>query len=86
MPIKGNQFKTNTIKEPLNKASEPYKKSVDQEKGKESNFNFKINFRNQILKVAVNHNETTFTVDGDQDLTIIVNGKPEIASKFVQIN
>ena len=46
----------------------------------------KINFRNQILKVAVNHNETTFTVDGDQDLTIIVNGKPEIASKFVQIN
>lgn len=49
-------------------------------------YSFKINFRNQILKVAVNHNETTFTVDGDQDLTIIVNGKPEIASKFVQIN
>ncbi|QDW19880.1 glycoside hydrolase family 65 protein [Flavobacterium sp. KBS0721] len=49
-------------------------------------YSFKINFRNQILKVAVNHNETTFTVDGDQDLTIIVNGNPEIASKFVQIN
>jgi maltose phosphorylase len=49
-------------------------------------YSFKINFRNQILKVAVNHNETTFTVDGDQDLTIIVNGKPETASKFVQIN
>lgn len=49
-------------------------------------YSFKINFRNQILKVAVNHNETTFTVDGDQDLTIIINGNPEIASKFVQIN
>jgi len=49
-------------------------------------YSFKINFRNQILKVAVNHNETTFTVDGDQDLTIMVNGNPVIASKFVQIN
>ncbi|TDX13863.1 glycoside hydrolase family 65 protein [Flavobacterium sp. S87F.05.LMB.W.Kidney.N] len=49
-------------------------------------YSFKINFRNQILKVAVNHNETTFTVDGDQDLTIVVNGNSVIASKFVQIN
>ncbi|MDW8850162.1 glycoside hydrolase family 65 protein [Flavobacterium sp. MMLR14_040] len=49
-------------------------------------YSFKINFRNQILKVAVNHDETTFTVDGDQDLTIIVNGNPVIASKFVQID
>ncbi|AXB56265.1 glycoside hydrolase family 65 protein [Flavobacterium fluviale] len=49
-------------------------------------YSFKINFRNQILKVAVNHNETTFTVDGDQDLTIVFNGNPVIASKFVQIN
>ena len=37
---------------------------------------------NKILKVAVNHNETTFTVDSDQDLTIIVNGNPIIASKL----
>jgi maltose phosphorylase len=49
-------------------------------------YSFKINFRNQILKVAVNHDETTFTVDGDQDLTIVVNGNPVIASKFVQID
>jgi maltose phosphorylase len=49
-------------------------------------YSFKINFRNQILKVAVNHDETAFTVDGDQDLTIVVNGNPVIASKFVQIN
>ncbi|MET0945810.1 MAG: glycosyl hydrolase family 65 protein [Flavobacterium sp.] len=45
-----------------------------------------MNFRNQILKVSVNHDATTFIVDGDQDLTIVVNGNPEIASKFVQIN
>ena len=49
-------------------------------------YSFKINFRNQILKVNVNHNETTFTVDGDQDLTIVVNRNLVIASKFVQIN
>lgn len=45
-------------------------------------YSFKINFRNQILKVSVNQNETTFMVDGDQDLTIIVNGKPIIAAKL----
>ncbi|MRX37693.1 glycoside hydrolase family 65 protein [Flavobacterium sp. LC2016-23] len=50
-------------------------------------YSFKINFRNQILKVAVNHHETTFTVDGDQDLTIVVNGKSIVAHKqLVQIN
>ena len=50
-------------------------------------YSFKINFRNQILKVSVNHTETTFTVDGDQDLTIIVNGKSIVANKqLVQIN
>ena len=45
-------------------------------------YSFKINFRNQILKVAVNHNETTFTVDGDQDLAINVNGKTILAAKL----
>ncbi|CAI2766377.1 glycoside hydrolase family 65 protein [Flavobacterium collinsii] len=49
-------------------------------------YSFKINFRNQILKVTVNHNETTFTVDGDQDLTIVVNGNPVTADKLLQIN
>lgn len=47
-------------------------------------YSFKINFRNQILKVSVNHNETTFTVDGDEDLTIIVNGKSIIVSKQLE--
>ena len=37
-------------------------------------YSFKINFRNQILKVNVSQNETTFSLDGNQDLQIIVNG------------
>ncbi|PAM92171.1 family 65 glycosyl hydrolase [Flavobacterium sp. IR1] len=49
-------------------------------------YSFKINFRNQILKVSVNHDETSFTVDGDQDLTIIVNGNPVNVSKFIHTN
>jgi maltose phosphorylase len=46
-------------------------------------YSFKINFRNQILKVSVTHNETTFSVDDDQDLEIIVNGKTIIADKLI---
>ena len=38
-------------------------------------YSFKINFRNQILKVAINHKETTFSIDGDNELNIIVNGQ-----------
>ncbi len=39
-------------------------------------YSFKINFRSQILKVEINHKETIFSVDGNQELEIIVNGKP----------
>jgi maltose phosphorylase len=39
-------------------------------------YSFKINFRNQILKVAINHKETTFSIDGNKELKIIVNGQP----------
>jgi maltose phosphorylase len=41
-------------------------------------YSFKINFRNQILKVSVSHNETTFGLDGDSELTIFVNSKPVV--------
>jgi len=37
-------------------------------------YSFKINFRNQILKVAVHQNETKFSIDGTKDLTVYVNG------------
>ncbi|MCC9072002.1 glycoside hydrolase family 65 protein [Flavobacterium sp. F-65] len=45
-------------------------------------YSFKINFRNQILKVSINHNETTFTVDGDDELAIVVNGQAVVANKY----
>ncbi|MEA9413387.1 glycoside hydrolase family 65 protein [Flavobacterium sp. PL02] len=45
-------------------------------------YSFKINFRNQILKVSINHNETTFSVDGDTDLAIVVNGQTVVATKY----
>jgi S-DNA-T family DNA segregation ATPase FtsK/SpoIIIE len=87
MPIKGNQFKTNTIKEPLTKGSEPYKKSIDEEKGKDSNFNFKINFGNdRAIKITglfllilalyflVSFTSYFFTWEDDQSYVIDANG------------
>lgn len=38
-------------------------------------FSFKVNFRGSIVKVEVNHQETTFTVVGEEDLKIKLNGK-----------
>lgn len=38
-------------------------------------FSFKINFRNQILKVSVHENETKFALEGDQPLKVMVFGK-----------
>jgi maltose phosphorylase len=38
-------------------------------------YSFKINFRHQILKVTVNHNDTKFTLEGSKELTVFINGK-----------
>lgn len=38
-------------------------------------FSFKVNFRNQILTVEVSHDGTTFTLEGDRELNIIINGQ-----------
>jgi maltose phosphorylase len=38
-------------------------------------YSFKINFRDQILKVNVTKNETYFELDGTKELTIKVNEK-----------
>jgi len=50
-------------------------------------YSFKINFRNQILKVYVGRNETTFSLEGNQDLQIMVNGKKLIiaANNLIKI-
>ena len=38
-------------------------------------YSFKINFRNQIIKVAVQKNETKFSLEGDHSISVYVNGK-----------
>src|SRR5690606_37140093 len=38
-------------------------------------YSFKVNFRNQILKVQVSQNNTTFELNGSNDLQILVHGK-----------
>lgn len=38
-------------------------------------YSFKINFRNQILKVAIHQNETKFVLEGNHEITVLVNGK-----------
>ena len=38
-------------------------------------YSFKINFRNQILKVAIHQNETKFVLEGNHEIKVIVNGK-----------
>ncbi|MBL0013866.1 MAG: glycoside hydrolase family 65 protein [Flavobacterium sp.] len=38
-------------------------------------YSFKINFRNQILKVAVTQSQTNFVLEGNTEITVNVNGK-----------
>ncbi|MCH4823684.1 glycoside hydrolase family 65 protein [Gramella lutea] len=44
----------------------------DQWKG----YSFKVNFRDRILKVTVSSEKTEFTLEGNDPLEILVNGKP----------
>lgn len=38
-------------------------------------YSFKINFQNQILKVAIHHSETKFILEGGKPTTVYVNGE-----------
>jgi maltose phosphorylase len=38
-------------------------------------YSFKINFRNQILKIAIDTEKTQFSLEGDTNLEVFVNGK-----------
>ena len=38
-------------------------------------YSFKINFRNQVLQIAIHASETRFTLEGTQALTVYVHGK-----------
>ena len=37
-------------------------------------YSFKVNFRNAIVKVEVNHNQTNVSVEGNSEIDILVNG------------
>ena len=41
-------------------------------------YSFKVNFRNAIVKVQVNHNCTDISIDGNQNVEVIVNGTPQL--------
>ncbi|MFT5753645.1 MAG: maltose phosphorylase [Flavobacterium sp.] len=41
-------------------------------------YSFKVNFRNAIVKVEVNHKETKVSVEGNQEIDLIVNGKSQL--------
>ncbi|MGF1555253.1 glycoside hydrolase family 65 protein [Paucihalobacter sp.] len=43
-------------------------------------YSFKVNFRHQILKVMVSHQDTKFELDGNEDLSILVHGKTVLIS------
>ncbi|MCF1190930.1 glycoside hydrolase family 65 protein [Mangrovimonas sp. AS39] len=43
-------------------------------------YSFKINFRNQILKITVDQSGAHFELEGDKDLEILVSGKPVMVS------
>lgn len=38
-------------------------------------YSFKINFRHQILEVSVQQNQTKFALEGDREITVVVNGR-----------
>jgi maltose phosphorylase len=38
-------------------------------------YSFKINFRNQIVKISVRQNETSFSLEGKYEISVFVNGK-----------
>ena len=38
-------------------------------------YSFKINFRNQILKVEITQNTTNFSLEGEKEILVNINGK-----------
>jgi maltose phosphorylase len=41
-------------------------------------YSFKVNFRNAIVKVEVNHQETKVSVEGNQSVEIVINGASQL--------
>jgi maltose phosphorylase len=40
-----------------------------------NSYSFKINFRNQILKISISQNQTSFSLEGNNAISVVVNGK-----------
>ena len=43
-------------------------------------YSFKINFRNQILKVTIDQTETKFSLEGNHSISVFVNGKEVVVA------
>ncbi|MEO8234875.1 MAG: glycoside hydrolase family 65 protein [Flavobacterium sp.] len=41
-------------------------------------YSFKVNFRNAIVKIEVNHKETNVSVEGNQAVEVIINGESQL--------
>jgi len=41
-------------------------------------YSFKVNFRNAVVKVEVNHQETKVSVEGNQEVEVIINGTSQL--------
>ncbi|WP_396198393.1 glycoside hydrolase family 65 protein [Flavobacterium sp.] len=41
-------------------------------------YSFKVNFRNAIVKIEVNHQETNVSVEGNQEVEVIINGASQL--------
>ena len=41
-------------------------------------YSFKVNFRNAIVKIEVNHQETKVSVEGNQEVEVIINGASQL--------
>ncbi|WP_339887535.1 glycoside hydrolase family 65 protein [uncultured Flavobacterium sp.] len=41
-------------------------------------YSFKVNFRSSIVKVEVNHKETKVSIEGNQEIEVLVNGKSQL--------
>ncbi len=49
-------------------------------------YSFKINFRNQILKVTVSHENVTFSIEGNKELKLYVNNREVLVSSSKPIS
>jgi maltose phosphorylase len=45
-------------------------------------YSFKVNFRNAIVKVEVTHQETKVSVEGNQEVEVIINGSSQVVKNY----